>query len=263
MPITPARMPLLDHLGELRRRLTIVVVSVIATAIVIYFATPTLIEIMLDPVNAVLPEGSQLTVLSALGGFSIRFKVALFFGAIMCTPIILWQVLGFFLPALTEKERKWVVPTVGAMVGLFFLGMVFCYLVIQRAAFGWLVEQITEFATATVDAEDYRSIVMLLEVGFGIAFQLPLVIFYLSILHVVPYRTFRGQWRYVYVILLIVCGVVTPDASPVTMVLMYAIMVLLYEASLAVARRVIILRDGKEALYWTREQYESRELEKA
>jgi len=155
------------------------------------------------------------------------------------------------------------VPTGGAMVGLFFLGMVFCYLVIQRAAFGWLVEQITEFATATVDAEDYLSIVMLLEVGFGIAFQLPLVIFYLSILHVVPYRTFRGQWRYVYVILLIVCGVVTPDASPVTMVLMYAIMVLLYEASLAVARRVIILRDGKEALYWTREQYESHELEKA
>ena len=263
MPIGPARMPLFDHLAEFRRRLTIVIVSVIAAALVVYFATPTLIEIMLDPVNAVLPEGSQLTVLSALGGFSIRFKVALFFGAIMCTPIILWQVLGFFLPALTEKERKWVVPTVGAMVGLFFLGMVFCYLVIQRAAFGWLVEQITEFATATVDAEDYLSIVMLLEVGFGIAFQLPLVIFYLSILHVVPYRTFRGQWRYVYVILLIVCGVVTPDASPVTMVLMYAIMVLLYEASLAVARRVIILRDGKEALYWTREQYESRELEKA
>ena len=255
-------MPLFDHLAEFRRRLTIVIVSVIAAALIVYFATPTLIDIMLDPVNAVLPEGSQLTVLSALGGFSIRFRVSLFFGAIMCTPIILWQVLGFFLPALTEKERKWVVPTVAAMVGLFFLGMVFCYLVIQRAAFGWLVEQITEFATATVDAEDYLSIVMLLEIGFGVAFQLPLVIFYLSILHVVPYRTFRGQWRYVYVILLVVCGVVTPDASPVTMVLMYAIMLLLYEVSLAVARRVIIMRDGKEALYWTREQYANRELER-
>ena len=256
-------MPLFDHLAEFRRRLTIVIVSVIGAALVVYFATPTLIDIMLDPVNAVLPEGSQLTVLSALGGFSIRFKVSLFFGAIMCTPIILWQVLGFFLPALTESERKWVVPTVAAMVGLFFLGMAFCYLVVQRAAFGWLVEQITEFATATVDAEDYLSIVMLLEVGFGIAFQLPLVIFYLSILHVVPYRTFRGQWRYVYVILLALCGVVTPDASPVTMILMYAIMLLLYEVSLAVARRVIVMRDGKEALYWTREQYANRELEKA
>ena len=197
-------MPLFDHLAELRRRLTIVVVSVIGAALVVYFATPTLIDIMLDPVYAVLPEGSTLTVLSALGGFSIRFKVSIFFGMIMCTPIIIWQVLGFFLPALTIKERKWVVPTIAAMVGLFYLGMLFCYLVVQRAAFGWLVEQITEFATATVDAEDYLSIMMLLEVGFGIAFQLPLIIFYLSILHVVPYRTFRAQWRYVYVVLLAV-----------------------------------------------------------
>ena len=215
---------------------------------------------MLDPIRGVLPEGSQLTVLSALGGFTIRFKVALFFGAIVCTPIILWEVLGFFLPALTEKERKWVLPTIAAMVALFFLGMAFCYIVIQKAAFGWLVEQITQFATATVNAEDYLSIMMLLEVGFGIAFQLPLIIFYLSILHVVPYRTFRGQWRYVYVGLLILCGVVTPDASPITMVLMYAVMLALYEISLAVARRVIILRDGREALNWTREQYAEHAL---
>ena len=263
MPIGPARMPLFDHLAELRRRLTILVVSVIAAALVVYFATPTLIDIMLDPINAVLPEGSQLTVLSALGGFSIRFKVSLFFGMIMCTPIIIWQVMGFFLPALTESERKWVVPTVAAMVALFFLGMVFCYAVVQRAAFGWLIEQITEFATATVNAEDYLSIMMLLEVGFGIAFQLPLIIFYLSILHIVPYRTFRGQWRYIYVILLAICGVVTPDASPVTMVLMYAVMLSLYEVSLAVARHVIMLRDGKEALYWSREQYAVHEAQKA
>ena len=263
MPIGPARMPLFDHLAELRRRLTIVVVSVIGAALVIYFATPTLIDIMFDPIKSVLPQGSELTVLSALGGFGIRFKVSLFFGMIMCTPIIIWQIMGFFLPALTEAERRWVVPTFTAMVALFFLGMIFCYAVIQRAAFGWLVEQITEFATATVNAEDYLNIMMLLEVGFGIAFQLPLVIFYLSILHIVPYRTFREQWRYVYVVLLVVCGVVTPDASPVTMVLMYAIMVALYEASLFVARRVIIMRDGKEALHWTREEYAERMLDRA
>jgi sec-independent protein translocase protein TatC len=255
-------MPLFDHLAEFRRRLTIIVVSVIVAAIVVYFASPTLIDIMLDPIRAILPEGSELTVLTALGGFSIRFKVSLFFGIIMCTPIILWQVLGFFLPALTEKERRWVTPTLSAMVGLFFLGMIFCYLVIQRAAFGWLIEQITQFATATVNAEDYLSIMMLLEVGFGIAFQLPLIIFYLSILHVVPYRTFRGQWRYVYVGLLALCGIVTPDASPITMILMYAVMLALYEVSLAVARRVIVMRDGKEALYWTREEYSEHQLEK-
>ncbi len=256
-------MPLFDHLAELRRRITIMVVSIVAAAIVVYMATPTLIDIMLDPIKSVLPEGSSLTVLSALGGFTIRFKVSLFFGAIMCTPIILWQILGFFLPALNEKERRWVLPTMSAMVALFFLGMVFCYLFIQKTAFGWLIDQITEFATATINAEDYLSIMLLLEVGFGIAFQLPLIIFYLSILHVVPYRSFRINWRYVYVGLLVICAVVTPDASPITMILMYAVMLALYEVSLAIARHVIMLRDGKEALYWSRDEYAEHEINKS
>ncbi|HQE70787.1 MAG TPA: twin-arginine translocase subunit TatC [Atopobiaceae bacterium] len=261
MPITPARMPLLDHLGELRRRLTIVVVSVIITAVVVYFATPTLIEIMIDPIRSALPEGSQLTILSALGGFTIRFKVAFFFGLIICTPIILWEAMGFFLPALHKNERIWAVPTVGAMVVLFFLGMIFCYFVIQKAAFGWLLAQTDAFAEQVVNAEDFLDIMMKLEVGFGIAFQLPLVIFYLSTLHLVPYKVFREQWRYIYVGLLTLSAIVTPDASPVTMMLMFAALISLYEAALAVARTVITARDGREALKWTREDYEAHAFE--
>ena len=70
MPITPARMPLFDHLGELRRRVTIVVVSLFVTAIIIYFATPALIEILIDPIREFLTDG-KLTVISVLGGFSL------------------------------------------------------------------------------------------------------------------------------------------------------------------------------------------------
>ena len=256
-------MPILDHLGELRRRLAIVVVSVVATAIVVYFATPTIIDILLDPIRRFFSEGENLTVMTALGGFTIRFKVAFFVGVIICTPIIIWEVMAFFLPALRPKERKWVVPTVAAMVVLFFLGMIFCYFIIQPAAFGWMLDQTDEFANLIPNAEDFLSIMMLLEIGFGFAFQLPLIIFYVSILHIVPYKTFRENWRYVYVGLLVVSGIVTPDASPVTMVFMYVALLGLYEISLAVARYVIVARDGKEALKWTRADYENRELDAA
>ena len=251
-------MPLMDHLGELRRRLTIVIVSVGITAVIIYFATPTLIDIMMDPIRRVMPSDADLMIFTTLGGFTIRFKVAVFFGVIVCTPIIIWEAMGFFLPALKPKERKWVVPTVGAMVALFFFGMVFSYFIIQPAAFGWLLDQTAEFATIMPDAEDFLNIFMLLELGFGIAFQLPLVIFYLSILHLVPYKSFREQWRYVYVGLLILSATVTPDASPVTMVLMFAALISLYEVALAIARLVITAREGKEALYWSREDYAER-----
>ena len=185
MPIGPARMPLFDHIGELRRRLTIIVVSLLVCAIVVYFATPALIELMMDQIREAM-RGGDLYVFTALGGFTIRFQVALFFSVIICAPIIIWEVMGFFLPALKPNERKWVVPTVAAMVVLFFLGMIFCYFVIQSAAFGWLLDQSFEFAQNLANAEDYLNIYMMLEIGFGIAFQLPLVIFYLSILHVVP-----------------------------------------------------------------------------
>lgn len=248
----------MDHLGELRRRLTIVVVSVFVTAIVVYFATPALIEVLTNPIREFL-TGGTLTVLSVLGGFSIRFKVAFFFAFIICTPIIIWEIMAFFLPALNEKERRWVVPTVAAMVFLFFFGMIFCYFIILNTAFGWLIQQSTEFAATLNEAEDYLSIIIMFEVGFGIAFQLPLVIFYLAILHLVPYKILREQWRYVYVGLLVLSAVVTPDASPVTMALMFAALILLYEVALGVARSVIVARDGKAALKWTREEYANRE----
>lgn len=260
MPIGPARMPLFDHIGELRRRLTIIVVSLLVCAIVVYFATPALIELMMDQIREAM-RGGDLYVFTALGGFTIRFQVALFFSVIICAPIIIWEVMGFFLPALKPNERKWAVPTVAAMVVLFFLGMIFCYFVIQSAAFGWLLDQSFEFAQNLANAEDYLSIYMMLEIGFGIAFQLPLVIFYLSILHVVPYKTFRSQWRYVYVALMILSAVVTPDASPITMLLMFAALIALYEVALAVARYIIIARDGKAALKWSRADYEQHALD--
>ena len=262
MPIGPARMPLFDHLGELRRRVTIIVMSIIICAVVVYFATPTLIEIMMEQISEAM-RGGQLTVLTALGGFTIRFKVACFFAVIICTPIIIWEIMAFFLPALKPSERKWVVPTVAAMVFHFFLGMVFCYFIIQPAAFGWLLDQTYEFANSIADAEDYLSIYMMLEIGFGIAFQLPLVIFYLTIFHLVPYSTLRGQWRYVYVGLMVLSAVVTPDASPVTMLLMFAALIALYEVALAVARYVLIARDGKASLKWTREDYEEHAFNEA
>ena len=215
---------------------------------------------MIDQIETAM-RGQELVVMSVLGGFTIRFKVALFFSVIVCSPIIIWEVLAFFLPALKPNERKWVVPTVAAMVFLFFLGMIFCFFIIQPAAFGWLLDQSFEIGTIMPNAEDYLNIFMLLEIGFGIAFQLPLLIFYLSIFHLVPYKTFRQQWRVVYVAFMVLSAVVTPDASPVTMILMFAVLIALYEAALAVARFVIVARDGKDALKWGREDYEQHEFD--
>ena len=260
MPVGPAKMPLFDHLSELRRRLTIIVVCILVTAVVIYAATPTLIQLLSDPIREFIPNNGQLYITTALGGFTLRFKVSMFFAVIVCCPIIIFQVLGFFMPALKPSEQRWVAPTVAALVFLFFFGMLFCYFIILQATFGWMLEQTADFAAVFANAEDYINIITLLELGFGAAFELPLVIFYLLVFHLVPYKTMREQWRFIYVGMLVASAVVTPDASPITMFLMFAAVIVLYEASLFVARRVLIARDGKESLKWTRDEYQEHKF---
>lgn len=213
MPIGPARMPLFDHLGELRRRLTIVVVSVFAAAIVLYFATPVVLDILEDPIRSFVPDG-KFYITTTLGGFGLRFSLAIKMAVVMCTPMIIWQILAFFLPALRPNERKWVVPTVLASTVLFFLGAIFCYFIIIPAGFEWLIGETSAVATALPDLENYVNMELLFMIGFGVAFELPLIIFYLSVFHIVSYAAFRSAWRYVYVGLLVGSAVITPDGSP-------------------------------------------------
>ena len=159
---------------------------------------------------------------------------------------------GIFLPALRPNERKWVVPTVLASTELFFLGAIFCYFIIIPAGFEWLIGETSAVATALPDLENYVNMELLFMIGFGVAFELPLIIFYLSVFHIVSYAAFRGAWRYVYVGLLVGSAVITPDGSPVTLGLMYGALLSLYEISLAIARVVITAREGKEGLFVSR-----------
>ncbi|MDO5044051.1 MAG: twin-arginine translocase subunit TatC [Coriobacteriia bacterium] len=254
MPIGPARMPLMDHLGELRRRLTIIFVSLFIAAAVMYVGTPAIIEILKMPIASYLPKGEELAVLTALGGFSLRFKVAMYAAVVICAPLILWQFLAFFLPALKPNERKWVVPTIFVGTFLFVVGIVFCYFIILDPAFNWLTSQSAAIGQIVPDAENYIRIILLFEIAFGIAFELPMVIFYLIVFNIVPYRFFRENWRVVYIVLMLICAMVTPDASPVTMFFMFAAMVVLYEVSLLLSRLVLAKRIQKQ------KQEESLEL---
>jgi Sec-independent protein secretion pathway component TatC len=101
-------MPLFDHLGELRRRLTIVVVSVFAAAIVLYFATPVVLDILEDPIRSFVPDG-KFYITTTLGGFGLRFSLAIKMAVVMCTPMIIWQI-----PAGTASQRAQVGCAYGA-----------------------------------------------------------------------------------------------------------------------------------------------------
>jgi sec-independent protein translocase protein TatC len=264
MPIGPARMPIMDHLGELRMRLVRILVALAVSVVIFYFATPTVAQFLLLPIAEFLPADAnglaQLTAIDPFESFSVRFSVSFWISLVVCSPIILWQILAFFLPALKPKERKWFIPTFAAAVALFILGTVFCYFVILNPAFAWLCDQASGFATVLPRASSYVDIVIKFEIGFGCAFELPLVVFYLTVFGIVPYKKLRASWRYVYMALVVISAMVTPDASPVTMILMFAALISLYEISLLVARIALGKRLKQQEEQRKREEAEEAEM---
>lgn len=227
-------MPLLDHLGELRRRTVIIVVCVLITLCVLYLIAPQMIEFLKLPIIEYLPNDFIIT--KAFEGFTVKFLVSLFGAVVVCSPIIFWEILAFFLPALKPNERRYVLPTFAVAVVLFIVGVVFCYNFCLGAAFQWLTGESASIGTVLPSATDYIKFIILFLIAFGLAFELPLVVFYLILFDFVSYAKLRSSWRVVYIVLLVFSAIVTPDASPITMFIMFAALIVLYEISLACAR---------------------------
>ena len=264
MPIGPARMPLFDHLGELRMRLVRIVAALFIAMCIFYPATPTIIQFLLQPASDFLPQDESgaivLNILDVFGFFTVRFKVALWAALVACAPIVLWQILAFFLPALKPNERKWFVPTFAAAVALFILGTVFCYLCILTPAVEWLTGQGEGYAQVLPDAKSWVDVMINFELAFGFAFELPLIVFYLVVFEIISYAKLRESWRTVYIVLMVIAAMVTLDASPVTMLMMFAALLVLYEGSLLIARVVLAKRIKKKKLEAEEEALENAEI---
>ena len=117
--------------------------------------------------------------------------------------------------------------------------MAFCYTIILGPAFTWIFAQGGTSIGVIPDAQKFFQGVIMLLIGFGIGFELPIVVFYLVIFNIVPYAKLRAQWRVVYVVLMLVASAATPDWSPLTMGGLYVALVLLYEGSMLFARVVL------------------------
>lgn len=248
MPIGPKRLPFFEHIAELRKRLIIVILTVMVLATVLY--APQFYEAIwgwfIAPIKHLVPDGFVL--LGPFEAFTFRFKVALYAAVVVASPIIIWQTLAFFLPALKPKERKWVVPTFFVAILLFAAGVFFAYEVIMKPAFEFMMSQGGELVENLPEANKFLNGIGLLLIGFGLAFEIPIVVFYSIGFGLIPYRKLRANWRYVYAGLAVIAAVATPDWSPVTMGALGGSLVLLYEGSMLMARTVFAKRIREQEL---------------
>lgn len=241
MPIGPGKMPLLRHIGELRKRITVIFAALSVGTAVMYFFTDPIYRFLLAPVWPIL-QGAKPIAIGVLDPMTVRFGLAFWSAIVVTSPVLIWQVGGFFLPALRQKERTWLLPTFFIAIVLFVAGAAFCYSIILAASFEWLAGQSGDIMAFTPQAGDMLTVVEFFLLGFGIAFQTPIIVFYLVFFGVVPYKTLRQNWRIVYVSTFIIAAAITPDWSPVSMFSLAFAMIVLYEVSLALVRIVLSKR---------------------
>lgn len=234
MPVAPKRMPFMSHISELRKRLTVVIAVVGILTLVGYIYSDQIYNLLLGPILPVV--GDKLVTIDILEAMSNRFRLGMFGAVVAGSPVIIYETLAFFLPALKQKERRWFIWTFVMAVLLFLGGVAFCYLFILAPSAQWLVEQAGDTWELVLRGASAMTFVMWFLAGFGIAFEVPVIVFYLVYFNVVPYSTLRKNWRVVWVVIVVVASMITPDWNPWSMAALSASMVALFEASMLVVR---------------------------
>lgn len=178
----------------------------------------------------------ELINLSPAGGFIVAFQVALYGGFVLASPFIFYFIMSFVFPALKMREQKYVHQGLIFGVGLFLLGVCFCYFVLMPVALAaaqgysnWLGIGALQWR-----AEDYISFVCKFMVGMGLGFELPVVLLTLVKIGVLSYATLSKARRYMIVINLILGGVLTTP-EPITQLVMFVPLQLLYEMTVWIA----------------------------
>ncbi|GFP26935.1 sec-independent protein translocase protein TatC [Candidatus Hakubella thermalkaliphila] len=223
-------MTIIEHLEELRRRLIICIVVLAVSAMVAYPLHGYILRLLMVPAGKI-----NLNVLEVTEAFKVNILLSLFTGVVISFPVLAYQILKFVLPALKRRERRLLVPLVILFFVLFLGGVVFSYFNLLPVAIGWLLNQ-GQGLELTLSVSRYVSFVGWFLLASGVAFELPLVLLALIKVGLVDRRALRKQWQVAYMVILLLAAILTPDWSPITMMVLALPMIVLYELALLLAR---------------------------
>lgn len=227
-------LTLSEHLGELRRRLTICVAAVVVGIIVAAYFGNDLIVFLKKPGEEASPD-FKLIFLEPFENFVVYFRVSLLGGLVLAMPIIVSQVLGFLSPGLRGRERTWLWGTAAGAGLLFLAGVLFAYYVALPPALDFLLNFGDDYAEPTIRIGSYMDFVTRLLFWTGVSFEMPIVIMYLARFGVVNTRQLIHWWRLAFVGAFIIAAIVTPSIDPVTQTLVAGPIIILYIIGIGLA----------------------------
>lgn len=220
-------MSFLDHLEELRGRLIKCLAFVVLFSVLAFFFSSKMIDFIAKPLPGVYFMGP-------VEALSVRMKIAMIVGAIVSSPVILYQLWQFIVPGLLEKEAKVVAPLVFFSTFSFVVGASFAFFIVLPNMIKFLLSFGTDKMHPWIKIDDYLSFIGYTTLIFGVVFELPIVSYFLGRIGIISSATLRKGRRYAVIAILIVAAFVTPTPDAFNMMLLAVPLYLLYELSIIV-----------------------------
>lgn len=233
--MTDEKQPFLSHLKELRDRLLICSIAVAVAFVFTYLFKEKVFDFLMQPFIRVMPPGSSFIFTGVTEAFVTYFKISLVAALFVGAPVILYEFWMFVAPGLYEKEKRYVYPFIFYGSVCFLCGALFCYFVAMPNIYGFFVSYGTGFVIPMPDIKSYMSLTLKMLILFGLIFELPLVVYYLSRAGIINAGMLASKRRYAILAIFIISAIITPP-DVVSQVLIALPFWGLYELGILIAR---------------------------
>lgn len=232
----------MEHLEELRRVLIISLLAVLVGTVVAFFYSDRLLALLKRPITQL---NLHLIFIGVTEGFFTKIKVALYGGIVLAFPVVIWQLWRFVSPALYPHERRYILILMPVAIMLFAGGIVFAYFTVFPVATVFLLT-ISGDLEPMITISQYVSFAVSFLIPFGLVFELPLVVMFLTRLGIITPQFLATKRKYALLIAFIIGAVLTPTPDPISQTMMALPMYILYEVSIIVSRFIRAKRKAAE-----------------
>ena len=228
------RMTFLEHLDELRKRITHAVGALLVGFLIAFAFIGRVQAFIYQRLTKDIP-GGKLIFTEPSEAFMLMIKMAALTGVLIASPYIMWQLWLFIAPGLYAKEKRLAIPFVLSSTTLFIAGAAFSHYLVFPAAWTFFASFSNDYIAFTPRIDPVFGMYVKLMLGIGLTFQLPVLMFVLARLGIVTAGFLLRNFKYAVLLIFIFAAVITPDGNPVTQIMVGGPMVGLYLIGIAAA----------------------------
>lgn len=227
------KQTIIEHLEDLRKSLLISIVAIIIAAFFAFYYSEQILSIIMSPLTSL---NENLIVTGVTEAFFVKLKLSFIAGFVLAFPVVVWALWRFVKPALYPHERRYVYILFPVTIGLFVGGVLFAYYGILHLILNFFIYIAGENLETMFKVDQYVSFVLAFTIPFGLVFELPVVVFFLSKLGIIGYEVMARNRKYALLVIVILAAALTPGPDPFSQMMMAIPVYLLYEISIWIAR---------------------------